>query len=160
MPVTSDDQPGARVEEEVQFEDRTASGNPTVVGAVRLVSDDLVILLSTGVVSLTTGSGLSAGAHAALRQLVHFIDNGPAEGFASGAYRETTGTVFPTAVIWYDQAGAGKKKIVEKLITWTGVNATTIVWKVYDAAETLLVTLTDAITYSGVFETSRTRTIA
>lgn len=56
MPVTTDDQPGARVEEEVQFEDRTGDGNPTVDGAVRLVSDDLVVKLSTGVKSLTAGA--------------------------------------------------------------------------------------------------------
>lgn len=70
-----------------------------------------------------------------------------------------TGTVFPTAIIWYDSNGGGKKKIVEKLISWTGVNPTTIAWKVYDAAESLLVTVTDTVTYSGVFETSRLRAL-
>lgn len=54
MPVTTDDQPGARVEEEVQFE--TAAGNPTVDGAVRFVSDDLVVKTSSGVKSLTAGA--------------------------------------------------------------------------------------------------------
>jgi len=107
-----------------------------------------------------TGTGISETQHKALRQLIHFIDNGPAEGFATGAYRETTGTVFPTAIIWYDKAGAGKKKIVEKTISWTGAFPTTITWKVYDAAETLLATVSDAISYSGPFETSRTRTIS
>lgn len=105
-------------------------------------------------------SGISEAQHKALRQLIHFIDNGPAEGFATGAYREMTGTVFPTAIIWYDQAGVGKKKIVEKLVTWTGVIPTTITWKIYDAAETLLATVTDTVSYSGVFETSRTRAIS
>ena len=70
-----------------------------------------------------------------------------------------TGTVFPTAIIWYDKATAGKVKIVEKLISWTGVNPTTIAWKVYDAAEALIATVSDAVSYTGVFETSRTRTI-
>jgi len=107
-----------------------------------------------------TGVGISEANHKALRQLIHFIDNGPAESFASGAYRETTGTAFPTAIIWYDKAGAGKKKIVSKDISWTGAFPTTIVWKVYDASEVLLATVTDTITYSGPFETSRLRTIA
>jgi len=98
--------------------------------------------------------------HKILRQLIHFINTGPAEGFASGAYREVTGTVFPSAVIWYDKAGAGKKKIVEKTLAYTGAFPTTIVWKIYDEAETLLATVTDVITYSGNFETSRLRTIA
>lgn len=106
-----------------------------------------------------SSSGISESQHRSLRQLIHFIDGGPAEGFATGAYREMTGTTFPTAIIWYDSSGPGKKKIVEKLITWTGVLPTTIAWKMYDAAESLLVTVTDTISYSGVFETSRTRSI-
>lgn len=106
------------------------------------------------------GSGsLSSTQHRALRQLIHFINEGPADGFASGAYKETIGTTFPSSIIWYDKSGAGKKKIVEKSITWSGVLPTTITWKMYDPAETLLTTVTDSITYSGVFETSRTRTI-
>jgi hypothetical protein len=92
--------------------------------------------------------------------LIHFISSGPAEGFASGAYREITGTVFPTAIVWYDQAGVGKKKIVEKGIAWTGAFPTTITWKVYDASEGLLATVVDAISYAGAFETHRTRTIS
>ena len=109
--------------------------------------------------SAISGGGITESQHKILRHLIHFIDNGPAEGFASGAYREMTGTVFPTAIIWYNQAGAGKKKIVEKLITWTGVNPTTIVWKIYDTSEVLLATVTDTISYTGVFETSRLRAI-
>lgn len=107
-----------------------------------------------------TASGLSDTQHAALRQLIHFIDGGPAEEFASGAYRETTGTVFPTAITWYDSDGIDKKKIVEKLISWSGPFPSTITWKAYDASETLLVTLTDTLSWSGPFETSRTRVLS
>jgi hypothetical protein len=96
----------------------------------------------------------------ALRKLAHFINNGPTEGFASGAYRANTGTALPTAITWYDKAGEGKIKIVEKLITYTGSFPTTVVWKMYDASESLIATITDVITYSGAFETSRIRTIA
>jgi hypothetical protein len=104
--------------------------------------------------------GLTVEGHKILRQLIHFIDNGPAEGFTSGAYREVTGTVFPTAVVWYESSGK-TKKIVEKLITWTGINPTTIEWKVYGTdGSTVLATVTDTVSYTGVFETSRTRAIA
>jgi len=106
------------------------------------------------------GGELSIEAHKVLRQLIHFIDGGPAEGFASGAYREITGTAFPTAIIWYNEAGVSKNKIVEKLITWSGVFPATITWKVYDAAEVLLATVVDTISYAGAFETTRTRTIS
>jgi hypothetical protein len=40
------------------------------------------------------------------------------------------------------------------------VNITQEQWKVYDVdGSTVLATVTDSISYSGVFETSRTRTI-
>lgn len=124
-----------------------------------MVFSDLVAGTHT-LSDLVAGTGgLTETGHRILRQLIHFVDSGPAEGFDSGAYRETTGTVFPTAIIWYDKAGEGKKKIVEKLITWTGVNPTQIVWKIYDSSAVLLATLTDTVTYSGVFETSRSRAI-
>jgi hypothetical protein len=144
----------------ITFQDATS--NDEDVSIERDDSGNLVLTDKiSGIWKLSdlSGGGLTEITHPAVRQLIHFVDNGPAEGFASGAYREITGTVFPTAVIWYDQAGVGKKKIVEKLITWTGATPTTIVWKVYDAAEVLIATLTDTITYSGMFETSRARTI-
>ena len=102
---------------------------------------------------------MTSAVHEQLRQLIHFIDEGPATGFASGAYREVTGTLYPTAIVWYDSAAPGHKKIVEKLITWTDVLPTTIVWNMYNAAGVLLATVTDIITYAGVYETHRTRLI-
>jgi hypothetical protein len=106
--------------------------------------------------------GITETQHRVLRQLIHFIDEGPAEGFVSGAYKEIlpSAAVFPTSVIWWESSSK-LKKIVEKLITWTGVNPTTIIWKIYDTdGTTVLATVTDAISYSGIFETTRTRTIA
>jgi hypothetical protein len=123
---------------------------------------------ATGVFNLRTGgSGLTEEAHKTLRQLIHFIDDGPAEGFTSGAYKETlpSGDPFPTSIIWWESSSK-LKKIVEKTITRSGggatnVTPTPVVWKMYDTdGSTVLCTVTDAISYSGVFETSRTRTIA
>jgi len=132
---------------------RDASDNMTFADGVVAGTKTLTELLAGG-------SGLTENAHKVLRQLIHFIDDGPAEGFDSGAYKEVTGTVFPTAIIWYED-DTKADKIVEKNITWTGANATSIEWKMYDDdGSTVLVTITDAVTYSGVFETSRTRTIA
>lgn len=95
-----------------------------------------------------------------VRQLIHFINEGPAEGFASGSYKTVTGGAFPTAVTWYDKPGLGRVKIVEKLLTWTGVNPATITWNMYDAAGAVLVTVTDTISYTNGFETSRLRAIS
>lgn len=107
---------------------------------------------------LSGSGGLTESSHKALNQLIHFINDGPADGFASGAYRETTGTIFPTNRTWYTTSGK-TQKIVERNITWSGVNPTVDEWKMYDNSGTLSVTVSDAISYSGIFETSRTRTI-
>lgn len=143
------------------------SDDDTVVVS-RNASNDMTF--KDGVVSgtktltdLLAASGITAEAHKTLRHGIHFIDGGPAEGFASGAYRETTGTVFPTSVIWYED-DTKAKKIVEKTITWssTAPVPTTIVWKMYDTdGSTVLATITDTFTYaSTIFESSRVRTIA
>ena len=100
--------------------------------------------------------------HKILRHLIHFIDDGPGGGFASGAYKEIlpAGSPFPTAHTWYESA-AKTQKIVELLITYSGAFPTTEVWQMYDDdGSTVLVTVTDTITYHGVFETSRTRVIS
>lgn len=107
---------------------------------------------------------LNAETHKYVRQLIHLADGvgGPFEGFSSGAYRETLPVAdpFPTSVIWYDD-NTKTKTIVEKLITYNG-NSTvnTVIYKVYDTdGTTILATATDTISYSGVFEIDRTRTI-
>jgi hypothetical protein len=101
--------------------------------------------------------------HGSVRQLIHFIKNGPAEGFASLAYRETlpAGSPFPTSVIWWTTTGK-TVKIVEKLITWSGAFPSQIQWEVYSAANALLATVTDAYDYTGgnLFTPKITRTIA
>lgn len=108
------------------------------------------------------GGGLTEGTHQALRQLIHFIDQGPTNGFTSGAYLETlpAGNLFSTSEIWWESA-TKLKKIVSLDTTWVGTRITAEVWKVYDTdGSTVLGTVTDAITYSGIMETTRTRTIA
>lgn len=116
---------------------------------------------SEGTFDPRAGSGISEAQHKALRQLIHFIEDGPAEGFVSGAYKETTPTgPFPTSEIWWESVSK-LKKIVELTTSWTGVNITQEVWQMYATdGSTVLATVTDVISYSGPFETSRTRTIA
>lgn len=102
-------------------------------------------------------------AHDSLRQLIHLASGGgPFEGFASGAYKEIlpSGDPFPTSIIWWTSSGK-IDKIVEKTITYNA-NKTpiTIEWKAYDVdGSTVVATVTDTISYTGVIETSRTRSI-
>jgi hypothetical protein len=101
--------------------------------------------------------GSSFQNHEELRQLIHFIDDGPTVDTGSSIRMAITGTVFPTAVTWYHTVSMVEHKLVEKLITWTGTNPTTIVWNMYDDTGSVIATVTDTITYSTVFETGRTR---
>lgn len=97
-------------------------------------------------------------AHRSLLDLIHFIDDGPGDGFASGAFKDSDPTAFPTSEIWYKDGGK-TQKIVELTLTYTGVLPTTEVWRMYDTdGTTVLFTVTDTITYSGIFEDTRTRT--
>lgn len=110
-----------------------------------------------------TTTGITANEHKALRHLIHFINDGPADGFVSGAFKETlpSSNPFPTSVIWWESA-AKIRKIVEKIYTYnSNKTPATIQWKMYDAdGTTVIATVTDSITYSNVFEISRTRSIA
>jgi hypothetical protein len=110
------------------------------------------------------GTAITAADHKIIRELIHLADEGgPFEGFPSGVYQETLppGSLFPTSVIWWGSA-AKTIKIVEETITWNPNHTmATETWKVYASdGYTLLAEVTDAITYSGLFELHRTRTIA
>lgn len=107
-------------------------------------------------------SGLNSG-HKTLRHLIHFINEGPAGGFATGAYKEVlpAGDPFPITVTWWESSSK-LKKIVDKTITYNANKIpTTIQWRMYDTdGSTVLSTVTDTITYvNNVFESTRTRAI-
>ena len=131
---------------------------PSVVGAFNFNGSAFQMKDAVGIFDPRASSGVTDAAHKALLHLIHFIDEGPAEGFASGATKTVTGTVFPTQVLW---RRADSTKLVEQNITWTGAKATTVEWKIFALdGTTVLATITDTITYSGPFETSRVRVIA
>jgi hypothetical protein len=109
------------------------------------------------------GGGITPTEHATLRQLIHLADGvgGPMEEWPSGSYREILPAAdpFPTLVTWWVTA-AKTKKIVQKDLTYAGVVPTQIKWTVYAAdGTTAIASVTDTITYVGVFETSRLRTV-
>lgn len=132
---------------------RDGSGNLTFKDVANSTPKTLTELLAGS-------GGLTESAHRILRQLIHFIDDGPAEGFTSGAYREVTSPgITPSTIIWWESSSK-LKKIVSLDLTWSGILVTAEEWKVYDTdGSTVLATVTDAISYSGIFETNRTRTI-
>lgn len=104
------------------------------------------------------GAVLQTTAHETVAHLIHFVSEGPADGYATPATKAVTpsGSPFPTSVVW----SVSSKKLVEKLITYTGTNPTTIKWNLYAAdGTTVLHSVTDTISYSGPFETTRSRAI-
>jgi hypothetical protein len=108
----------------------------------------------------TTVEQAAATKIAATRKLLDFI-GAPAESYATGAYRSITpGTVAPSNITWWVDNTA-TVKIFEANYTRNAAHAATVIqWKVYDASgTTVLTTVTDTVTYTGVTETSRTRTI-
>lgn len=109
------------------------------------------------------GGGITPFEHETLRQLIHFIDEGPGDGFASGAFKEIlpTGSPFPASITWYLDV-AKTKKLVEKFVTYNANHfPTTIHWNMYDFdGVTIIHTVIDTITYSSAFESTRTRAIS
>jgi len=99
--------------------------------------------------------------HKALRDLIHFIDEGgPADGFASGAVEQVlTPGPFPTGTIWWTNAGMTERIVDQTVVYNPNRTIATSVWRMYDTdGTTVLVTLTDTFAYTGLFATARTRT--
>jgi hypothetical protein len=166
MPRTPDRSPGPLVEDE-ELQLLTPGGsNPSVDGGIVYdpTAGGFKMQDATGVFDPRSGGGgLSEAQHKTLLQLIHFIDDGPAEGFVSGATKTVTGGLFPTKVEWKRQDAT---LLIEKTIERsagpaTNITPTPVVWKIFDTdGTTVLATVSDAITYSGVAEVSRVRTIS
>ena len=109
---------------------------------------------------ITAASGVTNESHRTLRHLIHFIDDGPGDGFTSGAYREVIDpSPTPSGMVWWESSSK-LKKLVSLDLTWTANRVIEEEWKIYDTdGSSVLATVTDTINYTGVFETDRTRTI-
>jgi hypothetical protein len=109
------------------------------------------------------GGGITPNEHETLRQLIHFIDEGPGDGFASGAVKQVlpSGSPFPTTITWFLD-NTLTTKLVEKLITYNPNHfPATITWHMYDYdGITIVHTVVDTITYNTAFESTRTRSIS
>lgn len=140
-PKTPDRTPGPSDEEEIQLEDRSSDGDPTLEGAIRYLNGDFRGMTAGGVKSLTTGSGLSEGQHRALDQLVHEVSE---DSFTE--YEYTGNRV--DAIRIYTNSGK-TTKIRESEFTYTANKVTQIVTKQYDGSGILAETYTETITYSG-----------
>lgn len=133
---------------------------PVNIGEVTYVSGSgFQFMQDDGIAILRSGS-IGASDHETLRQLVHLAEEGgPFEGFPN-VVRDIgpAGSPFPTGSVWWTDS-TRKQKIVEKIVT-RNANKTpaTIQWKVYvSGSNVVAASVTDTLSYSSVFETSRTR---
>lgn len=68
-------------------------------------------------------------------------------------------SIFPTNETWYTDDGK-TKKIIEKDITWNGVNPTIIIYKIYGVdGISITQTIQDTISYYKIFKQRITRII-
>lgn len=141
MGRTPDRFPGARIEERISLEDQAA--NPPEIGDIQRNGSDILAKDGTGVFNLRSGTGLTAGSHRALDQLVHEL--------AENRYTEvvrSAGQV--TDVIEWTDSGK-TQKIRETNIARSGGQVSQIVIKQYDGAGALITgeTATGVVARSG-----------
>jgi hypothetical protein len=114
-----------------------------------------------GLLSAGPGSGITPTEHETLRQLIHFIDSGPGDGFVSGAVQITSPAgPFPNSITWYLD-NTQTTKLVEKLINYNSNRFPSIItWNMYDIdGISIIHSVIDTITYNAAFESSRVRQI-
>lgn len=123
---------------------------------------ELDILVAAIAEVAQAGGGITPAQHKALRDLIHFIDDGPADGFASGAFKEQLpiGNPFPLEATWYTDNTKTSRIVHFECVRDAQQKPVTEIWQMFDAGGSLLVTLSDAIVYSGIVEHTRTRTWA
>jgi hypothetical protein len=79
-----------------------------------------------------------------------------------GAVQETlpAGATFPTDVVWYRDASK-TSELLRLTYTRNGQGlAISVTWLVFDLGGSLVLTVTDTISYDGVLEVSRTRAVS
>lgn len=129
--------------------------NPVAAGLP--VAGDL--LTWSGAQWAPSAPGLTPTTHETLRQLIHFLDDGPGAGFLSGANKITgySGALV-TSEVWYED-GTLTTRYVDLAVTYVGALPSVEVWRIYATdGVTVTATLTDVIAYAGALETQRTRT--
>ncbi len=108
----------------------------------------------------SASSGISSDDHKSLRQLIHFIDEGPGDGFYNNPFREVVGGLFPNRVTWWSDSNK-TVRLFQTEITRSGIYPVTQNYKLYATdGFSILATATDTIFYQGAFEMARSRSFA
>jgi hypothetical protein len=114
-----------------------------------------------GALSGSGGSGISETVHETLRQLVHFVEQGPGHGFGDYTKETDHQGAFETESRWYDGSVLLLKKTTGITGSGTPVKPTPIEYRMYDTdGTTVLQKIVEVVTYNGVFEVDRSGTIS
>lgn len=121
---------------------------------MRLADGSTTRLLPELVTSVLGG----VNAHAALPDLVHYLDDGPGEGAASGAYSvDQYAGPLRTSTVWYTD-NTMTKRLLAWTLTYSGAFVSTKRLQVYGADGTTVVRqCLDTYGYAGPLQTSRVR---
>jgi hypothetical protein len=109
---------------------------------------------------LVSNSLSDTQSHQALLDIIHFLDDGPGDGWASGAVRVRVGTG-PNAGgwVWYTST-AMTARIIDMTVTYPAgsILPQTKAWRLYAANGTSVIrTLTDTYTWNGPLLTQKAR---
>lgn len=151
------------------------SGSFLVVSGVNAPAAARTLVAGPGLIALDGGPGgllqiqatpllgtLTEDQHKTLRQLIHFIDDGPGDGFVLSPFKEVTGFPFETQVTWWETALKVRRIYQSEITRSDGWLPVTQSYKVFALdGITVAARATDVITYvSGCFETFRSRSFA
>ena len=147
----------------------SGSAGPHPPAARQLIAGNGITVTDTGpggqlVVAQTSASGSSGSLtpvqHELLLQLVHLADEDGPRGnqWASGYFRTQGPFPFPTSSIWWTNNSMTTQIVRQDVVRNSMKQIVTSSWKVFQTdGVTVADSFTDLITYSGVFEISRTR---
>lgn len=129
-------------------------------GSLTQLADGTSYLIAGNGIEITSASNGPVTISKNLRDLITFIDQGPACGFPSGYKEQGPAGPFPTQSVWYTDASK-TNKIVELIVTWSGPVPSSNTWLAYEAdGATVNCTVVDTFTYvNSIFEETRTRVI-
>jgi len=161
---TPDRFPGDSQETGLDLND-DGSGFASSAGQVRYSNGRFSLYDNVGEYDPRSGGGISESQHKSLRQLIHFVEtNSPGDGFGAGPYVSEVlpvGDPFPTSETWYTDSGKTLKICKWEATYNANKTFATEKWTVYKSDGTNpAADATDTISYSGVFETGRSRAVA
>lgn len=106
---------------------------------------------------LTSLTGL-AGSHNAIKDPIHFLHDGPGDGWPSGAFCQKTYTgMLLRQSTWYTTS-AMTVPIVSRAYTYNGLLVATETLTLYSASGAAVRTVVDTYSYSGIYRISCART--